>query len=57
MLLGWCSHLCVSVVCLQFDVNARFDADVAAVKNVKYSALLGEVFSFPSNNSDPTTAT
>ncbi|XP_040913344.1 EF-hand domain-containing family member C2 [Toxotes jaculatrix] len=42
---------------LKFDVNPRFDVGMAALKNINYSALLGDLFSFPSNNGDPTTAT
>ncbi|XP_076603763.1 EF-hand domain-containing family member C2 [Chaetodon auriga] len=39
---------------LKFHVNARFGAGGVTVKNVNYSSLLGDVFSFPSNNGDPT---
>uniref|UniRef100_A0A3Q1EY84 EF-hand domain-containing family member C2 n=1 Tax=Acanthochromis polyacanthus TaxID=80966 RepID=A0A3Q1EY84_9TELE len=42
---------------LKFCVNVGFDASRATVKNVNYTALLQNVFSFPSSNTDPTTAT
>lgn len=40
--------------CLQFGVNARFEADEVAVKDVNYSTLLGDIFNSPPNSSDPT---
>ncbi|XP_026151493.1 EF-hand domain-containing family member C2 isoform X2 [Mastacembelus armatus] len=40
---------------LKFDVNEKFDT--GAMKNINYSAFLGDVFSFPSISGDPTTAT
>ncbi|XP_071340370.1 EF-hand domain-containing family member C2 isoform X1 [Trachinotus anak] len=58
--INWLEHPAPPVMAediLKFDVNARFDAGEAAVKNLNYSALLEEVFSFPPNNGDPTTAT
>ncbi|XP_029937185.1 EF-hand domain-containing family member C2 [Myripristis murdjan] len=42
---------------LKFDVNCSFEAGGPAVKNINYSALLEEVFSSATNNSDPTPAT
>ncbi|XP_047457110.1 EF-hand domain-containing family member C2 [Mugil cephalus] len=58
--INWLEHPAPPVMpedILKFDVNARFDTCGAAVKNVNYSAVLQEVFSFPSNNADPTTTT
>ncbi|XP_040004665.1 EF-hand domain-containing family member C2 [Xiphias gladius] len=57
--INWVEHPAPPVMpedTLKCDVNARSDAGGAAVKNINYSALLGDVFSFPSDNGDPTTA-
>nr|XP_033472943.1 EF-hand domain-containing family member C2 [Epinephelus lanceolatus] len=56
--INWMEQLAPPVMpedSLKFEVNARFDAGEAAVKNVNYSSLLEDVFSFPSNSADPTT--
>ncbi|XP_072253820.1 EF-hand domain-containing family member C2 [Leuresthes tenuis] len=42
---------------LRFEVNTRFDGGGAARKNINYSALLRDVFSFASNDGDPTAIT
>ncbi|XP_070694381.1 EF-hand domain-containing family member C2 [Pempheris klunzingeri] len=56
--INWVEHPAPPVMpedALKFDVNARFDARDATVKNVNYSSLLEDVFIFPSNTGDPTT--
>ncbi|XP_073330014.1 EF-hand domain-containing family member C2 [Pagrus major] len=56
--INWMEHPAPPVMpedILKFDVKARFDAGGPTVNSVKYSSLLGDLFSFPSNNSDPTT--
>ncbi|XP_041806902.1 EF-hand domain-containing family member C2 [Chelmon rostratus] len=58
--INWAEHRTPPVMpedTLRFDVNARFGASGVTVKNVNYSAFLGDVFSIPFNKSDPTTAT
>ncbi|KAM9709843.1 EF-hand domain-containing family member C2 [Menidia menidia] len=40
---------------LKFEVNLKFDGSGAALKNINYSALLQDIFSFASDNADPTT--
>lgn len=42
---------------VKLDVNRRSGAGGAAGRNVNYSSLLRDVFSFPSNSADPTTST
>ncbi|XP_042351025.1 EF-hand domain-containing family member C2 [Plectropomus leopardus] len=57
--INWLEHPAPPVMpedSLKFEVNARFDAGEASVKNVNYSSLL-EVFSFPSNTEDPAAVT
>ncbi|XP_023249211.1 EF-hand domain-containing family member C2 [Seriola lalandi dorsalis] len=58
--INWMEHPAPPVMAediLKFDVSARFDAGEAAVKNINYSALLEDVFCFPSNRGDPTAGT
>ncbi|KAI3356550.1 hypothetical protein L3Q82_017230, partial [Scortum barcoo] len=58
--INWLEHVAPPVMpedALKFDLNVRFDASEAAVKNVNYASLLEDVFSFTSNNSDPTKST
>ncbi|XP_022623034.1 EF-hand domain-containing family member C2 [Seriola dumerili] len=58
--INWVEHPAPPVMAediLKFDVSARFDAGEAAVKNINYSALLEDVFCFPSNRGDPTAGT
>ncbi|KAE8299783.1 EF-hand domain-containing family member C2 [Larimichthys crocea] len=58
--INWIEHPAPSVVpedTFKFEMDARFDAGGATVKNINYSSLLGDVFSLQSINGDPTTAT
>ncbi|XP_075960506.1 EF-hand domain-containing family member C2 [Anarhichas minor] len=58
--INWIEHLAPTVMpedTLKFDVNARSGAAWATGKNVDYSSLLRDVFSFPSNSGDPTATT
>ncbi|XP_038577317.1 EF-hand domain-containing family member C2 [Micropterus salmoides] len=58
--INWMEHPAPPVMpddILKFYGNARFDGGGATMKNVNYSSLLGDVFSFPSDNGDPTTTT
>ncbi|XP_041856758.1 EF-hand domain-containing family member C2 [Melanotaenia boesemani] len=56
--LNWLEHPAPPVMpedILRFEVNLRFDNGGAALKNINYSTLLQDVFSFNSNIEDPTT--
>ncbi|TNN79119.1 EF-hand domain-containing family member C2 [Liparis tanakae] len=58
--INWLENLAPPVMpedALKLDVSGRSGAGGAAGRNVNYSSLLRDVFSFPSNSADPTTST
>ncbi|XP_069568135.1 EF-hand domain-containing family member C2 isoform X1 [Brachyistius frenatus] len=58
--INWLEHRAPPVMSediLKVDVNPKLNAGGATVTNVNYSALLQDVFSFPRNNTGPTTTT